>query len=66
MKKPSHPMPRPSRGALDAVNEQGQILGTQMDTRALPDGRGKGPTIQPFETGNRLPQEAMLFISNAL
>src|SRR5664279_1630291 len=48
MKKYSHPVPLPPRGALDAVNEQRQILGTQVYTPALAGGRGIRAPIQAF------------------
>jgi hypothetical protein len=45
MKKSSHPVPLPPRGALDTVNEQRQILWTQVHTLALASGRSVGATI---------------------
>ncbi|MEI6297189.1 MAG: hypothetical protein WCO84_06155 [bacterium] len=45
MKKSSHPVPRPSRGALQAVQQQGEFFWTQVDTLARAGRRGVGATI---------------------
>src|SRR5271170_7325576 len=53
MQKSSDPMPLPSGGALDAVDEQGQLLRPQAPTAAFTHGSGKATSLQSFCVKNQ-------------
>jgi hypothetical protein len=53
MKKSSHPVPRPPGSALDAVNQQRQLLRPQTQALALTGHRRKSSTFQPFAVENQ-------------
>jgi hypothetical protein len=59
-------MPLPPRGALNAVQQQRQLLRAQALAAAFAPRGGKAASLEPFETGNTLRHDSTSFICKVL